>query len=92
MKWDHIAGQWNEYRGKVKSRWSELTDDDLTTINGQRDALVRLVQRRYGKVREAAARDVEAFLRASDETTNTSDRFNTVEVTHFRNEAPNRSR
>ncbi|MFN0062749.1 MAG: CsbD family protein [Myxococcaceae bacterium] len=78
MNWDTIAGKWTEYKGKIKSQWGELTDDDLARINGKRDVLVGLVQQRYGKMKDVAEKEVEEFLRASDETT------------RFKGEEPNR--
>ena len=29
MNWDQIAGQWKQFKGKVKEQWGNLTDDDL---------------------------------------------------------------
>ena len=56
MNWDRIAGDWKQLTGKVKEKWGKLTDDDLTTIAGKRDQLlrpppteVRLRQRPGGK-------------------------------------------
>src|SRR5690349_15918974 len=37
MNWDRIEGNWKQFTGKVKEKWGDLTDDDLTTINGRRD-------------------------------------------------------
>ncbi|MCA9756776.1 MAG: CsbD family protein [Candidatus Eisenbacteria bacterium] len=59
-KWQ---GRWNQVRGKIKEQWGDLTDDDLTKIEGQRDQLVGRVQERYGKARDAAVSEVEAWER-----------------------------
>jgi uncharacterized protein YjbJ (UPF0337 family) len=37
MDWNRIEGNWKETKGKVKEKWGQLTDDDLTQVNGQRD-------------------------------------------------------
>jgi uncharacterized protein YjbJ (UPF0337 family) len=46
MNWERIQGQWKPLKGKLKMKWSELTDDDLDFIAGQKDVLV-------GKIRNA---------------------------------------
>ena len=38
MNWDRIEGNWKQLRGKVQQHWGKLTDDDLTTIEGRREA------------------------------------------------------
>ncbi|MBM3597461.1 MAG: CsbD family protein [Alphaproteobacteria bacterium] len=61
MNWDQIAGNWKQAKGKVKEQWGELTDDDLTRINGKRDQLVGVVQERYGIAKEQAERQVKSW-------------------------------
>lgn len=53
-----LRGQWNELRGKVKERWGQLTDDDLTIQGGDIDQLVGRIQEKTGEGREA----IEEFL------------------------------
>ncbi|PYV59113.1 MAG: hypothetical protein DMG91_02235 [Acidobacteria bacterium] len=38
MNWDQIEGKWKQLKGSAKERWGKLTDDDLDTIAGKRDA------------------------------------------------------
>jgi len=38
MNWDRIEGNWKQLRRKVQQHWSKLTDDDLTTSEGRREA------------------------------------------------------
>lgn len=59
MNWDQIQGNWKQAKGELKTRWSELSDDDLTYIDGQRDRLVGKLQERYGMTKEEAQREVE---------------------------------
>ena len=59
MNWDRIAGNWKQMTGKAKEQWGQLTDDDLTVINGQRDQLVGRLQERYGIARDEAERQVK---------------------------------
>lgn len=56
MNWDQIEGNWKEMKGKARSSWGELTDDELTQIGGKKDQLVGKLQQKYGLEREEAER------------------------------------
>lgn len=58
-----LKGEWNQLKGSVKQKWADLTDDDLTHIEGDRDKLVGRVQERYGHSKEDAERDVDEWRR-----------------------------
>lgn len=62
MNSDILEGKWNQVKGKVRQKWGELTDDDLTRIAGKRDELVGLIQERYGRTRAEAEREVNEFM------------------------------
>ncbi|MEX2200012.1 MAG: CsbD family protein [Dongiaceae bacterium] len=62
MNQDQFAGQWKQFKGKVKQQWGKLTDDDLTVIEGNQDELIGKVQERYGIEREEAERQVRDFV------------------------------
>lgn len=47
-----IKGNWNETKGKLKSAFGELTDDDLAYSEGQEDQLVGKIQKKLGKTRD----------------------------------------
>jgi len=64
MNWDQIAGEWREAKGRLRSKWAKLTDDDLEAIAGRKDELVGRLQQRYGHKKEDAERDVDNFLRS----------------------------
>jgi uncharacterized protein YjbJ (UPF0337 family) len=61
MNRDRIEGNWQQLKGKVKSQWAKLTDDDLTAIEGRREELLGKIQERYGIAREEAERQLEDF-------------------------------
>ena len=46
MNDDIFMGKWNQVKGKVKQRWGQLTDDDLSRISGRRDEIIGLIQER----------------------------------------------
>jgi uncharacterized protein YjbJ (UPF0337 family) len=47
-----LKGSWNELKGKVKQKWGELTDDDLTYAEGQEEELIGKLQKKTGQTRE----------------------------------------
>jgi len=51
-----LQGNWNEIKGKLLSKWSSLTEDDLTVFDGNVEQLVGLVQRTTGEARECIER------------------------------------
>lgn len=61
MNWDQIQGKWMQFKGRAKSRWGRLTDDDLTVIDGQRDRLVGRLQELYGLEKEEAQSELKEF-------------------------------
>lgn len=62
MNIEQLRGQWNQFQGKAKERWGELTDDDLTEIRGEFDQLIGKVQERYGVAKEDARHQVNEWL------------------------------
>ena len=49
-------GNWNQMKGKVKQRWGQLTDDELSEVEGNFDQLVGLVQQKTGEARQQIER------------------------------------
>ena len=54
-----IKGNWNEIKGKLKQKFADLTDDDLTFTEGKEDELLGRLQQRLGKSEEEIRRAVE---------------------------------
>jgi len=48
-----IKGDWNITKGKLKQKWSQLTDDDLQYSEGKSDELIGRIQKKLGETREA---------------------------------------
>ena len=53
-----LQGNWNELKGKLRSKWGQLTNDELQTFDGNVERLIGLIQRKTGEGRSA----VESFL------------------------------
>ena len=61
MNWDRIEGNWKELKGKIKEEWGELTDDDITTINGKREQLSGRLQKTYGIGKDEAEKQIDRW-------------------------------
>jgi len=66
MNWTQIEGNWNEAKGRAKSKWGKLTDDDLMHVEGKRDRLLGVIQQRYGLARDKAEEQVNDFMASSE--------------------------
>jgi uncharacterized protein YjbJ (UPF0337 family) len=56
-----FKGSWNEVKGKLKQKYADLTDDDLTFAEGKEDELLGRLQKRLGKSKEEVRREIEEF-------------------------------
>ena len=56
-----IKGSWNEIKGKLKQKYAEFTDDDLTFAEGKEEELLGRLQQRLGKSKEEVRREIEEF-------------------------------
>ena len=59
MNWDQAAGNWKQFKGKVKEQWGKLTDDEVDEIAGKRDQLIDKIQKQYGISKEEAEKQVK---------------------------------
>lgn len=56
--WTDLQANWQDSIGSIKDRWADLTEEELLNVNGDREALVSLVQEKYGLARDAAENEV----------------------------------
>lgn len=47
-----IKGNWNEIAGKLKQKFSNLTDDDLLFEEGKEEELLGRLQKKLGQTKE----------------------------------------
>ena len=59
MNWNIIEGKWKEMSGSLKEKWNDLTDDEISQINGKREHFEGLLQQKYGLTQEAAQKQVD---------------------------------
>lgn len=59
--WNQLQGNWQDSIAGIKDQWSELTEEELLQVNGDRDQLVTLVQSKYGLDRDTAESEVDEW-------------------------------
>jgi len=56
-----IKGQWNIVKGKLKQKYGDLTDDDLSYSEGKEDELLGKLQKATGKAREELVDEINSL-------------------------------
>ncbi|HEY3369584.1 MAG TPA: CsbD family protein [Prolixibacteraceae bacterium] len=51
-----LKGNWDELKGKLKQKYANLTDDDLTFAEGKEEELYGRLQTKLGKTNEEVRR------------------------------------
>ena len=64
MNKETLAGKWHQLKGNVKQKWGKLTDNDITQIDGKREALLGKLEARYGYAKERAEKEIQEFEKA----------------------------
>ncbi len=62
MNTTEIMGNWNILKGKLKQQYAELTDDDLTYVEGAEDELFGRLQVKLGKTKQEILDSVEKII------------------------------
>jgi hypothetical protein len=60
MNWSEIEAQWQQMQALLASHWPRLSNEDITSTDGKRDVLAKLLQDCYGW----DAPDAESAIRA----------------------------
>ena len=68
MNTDVVAGYVKEFKGKVKEKYGEFTDDEITKMEGKASALAGELQRKYGYAKEQARDEAQKLLRELQNT------------------------
>ena len=48
MTTQFLKGNWNTLKGSLKQKYAQLTDDDLTYVEGKEDELLGKIQKKLG--------------------------------------------
>jgi len=53
-----LKGSWNEIKGKLKQKYADLTDDDLTFAEGKDDEMLGRLQKKLGRTKEEIRKEI----------------------------------
>lgn len=59
--WDTIGERWDEARERMRETWVDLEDDEIVQLRGEREQIVALLMRKYGKSRAEAEQDADEW-------------------------------
>jgi uncharacterized protein YjbJ (UPF0337 family) len=59
MNNDILKGNWKEMKGKLKSKYGKLTDDDLMYAEGKEEELIGKIQTKLGVTKDEAEKIIE---------------------------------
>lgn len=48
MDWEQVESNWDSFKAKIKQNWTEISNEQLDMVEGNRDRLRRIIQRTYG--------------------------------------------
>src|SRR5262245_53907854 len=69
---DQLKGKWKQFKGDLKKKWGNFTDDDLLYIEGNRDKLEGKIQERYGDRKDEVRKWIDEWFeqnKVSDKVT-----------------------
>ena len=79
MNKDQFKGSWKQFKGELKKKWGQFTDDDLLEAEGDYDKFVGIIQKRYGDKKEEVSRWADEWY-----TKNERDRIAAEKATQSR--------
>jgi uncharacterized protein YjbJ (UPF0337 family) len=65
---DKIKGNWNVLKGKLKQKYGNLTDNDLTYVEGKEDELMGRLQKGLGKTKDEVNSLLEDLSSTKEQT------------------------
>lgn len=63
----YLKGNWNLMKGKLKQKYSQLTDNDLTYVEGKEDEMIGRLQQKLGKTRAEFVSEIEDLKKEIEE-------------------------
>lgn len=62
-----VEGKWDEFKGRVRGAWGELTDDDVDRADGDIDRLIGIIKQRTGESLENIHTRLDELVRKARE-------------------------
>lgn len=63
---NQARGNWQQFKGKLREKWGDLTDDELDQVQGRREQLVGRITERSGSRRDEVEREVDNIGRSTN--------------------------
>ena len=61
MNTEIAHGKWEEIKGKIRSKWGKLNDDEIESFKGNLDQLVGKIEQTYGYAKDFAEKEYNEF-------------------------------
>lgn len=58
-----LKGKWNQIKGKLKEKYGELTDDDVTYAEGKFDEMLGRLQEKTGRTADELKKEVSDLMK-----------------------------
>lgn len=72
MNNDQLKGKWMQFKGELKKKWGEFTDNDLKQINGDYEKFMGKAQERYGDKKDEIVKWSDQWHREQEKLHDTS--------------------
>jgi uncharacterized protein YjbJ (UPF0337 family) len=69
MNQDQFKGRWSQFKGELKKKWGQFTDDDLLQIEGNYDKFIGTAQTRYGDRKDEVKKWVDQWYQNDEALT-----------------------
>ncbi len=63
MEWAKVKTSWSAVQSKVHTKWDKLPESELKSIGGQRDALVKSLEKHYKMDHSKAEKSADEFVK-----------------------------
>lgn len=64
MNRDVAEGKWRQFKGQIKEKWANITDDDLEAAEGSSERLIGKLQERQGLAKDEAKAQLDELKRS----------------------------
>jgi uncharacterized protein YjbJ (UPF0337 family) len=62
MNKDQAQGKWDRFSARVKQQWGELTDDEVSKAEGNKDELIARIREKYGDSKQSIAEKLNQLM------------------------------
>ncbi len=63
MDKNFFKGNWNQIKGSIKQTWGDLTDNEITKMEGDYDKTLGLLQEKYSMKKEEAENKLNDMIK-----------------------------